>query len=88
MNGFCATSRNRQVANQFARNVLFDIEVNPKEHPTLVFADISHVSQFEEEKEVLFDLSTVFRIEKVIANIIEIVLQAFLSMKYYRSCFV
>jgi hypothetical protein len=71
MNGFCATSRNRQVANRFARNVVFDIEVNPKEHPSLVFADISHVSQFEEEKEVLFDLSTVFRIEKVSANIIE-----------------
>ena len=65
MNGFCATSRDKQMALQFAQNVLFDIEVDPKKHPGLIFADISQTSQFEEEKEVLFDLSTVFRIEKV-----------------------
>ncbi|UJR07439.1 hypothetical protein I4U23_011725 [Adineta vaga] len=66
MNGFCSTSRNKQMALQFARNVLFDIEVDLEKFPELIFADISHVSQFEEEKEVLFDLSTVFRIEKIV----------------------
>ncbi|CAF1617917.1 unnamed protein product [Rotaria magnacalcarata] len=66
MNGFCATSRGKQIAAKFSRNVLFDIEVNPEKHPTLVFADISQDSQFEQEQEVLFDLSTVFRIEKVV----------------------
>ncbi len=65
MNGFCSTSRNRAMAVKFAKNVLFDIEVDLKKHPGLVFADISSTSQFEEEEEVLFDVITVFRIEKV-----------------------
>lgn len=69
MNGFLATSRDKQMALQFARNVLFDIEVDCEKHPTLIFADIADTSQFEEEKEVLFDLSTVFRIEKVSIHI-------------------
>ncbi|CAF3180100.1 unnamed protein product [Rotaria socialis] len=66
MNGFCATSRDKTMAVKFARNVLFDIKVDLEKHPALIFADIAHHSQFEEEKEVLFDLSTVFRIEKVV----------------------
>ncbi len=65
MNGFCSTSRNRDMAVKFAKNVLFDIEVDFKKYPELVFADISSTSQFEEEEEVLFDLVTVFRIERV-----------------------
>jgi hypothetical protein len=65
MNGFCSTSRNRQMAVKFAKNVLFDIEVDLRKHPALIFADVSSTSQFEEEEEVLFDLVTVFRIEKV-----------------------
>lgn len=66
MNGFCSTSRNRDMAMKFAKNVLFDIEVDLKKNPGLTFADISSNSQFREEEEVLFDLVTVFRIEKVI----------------------
>lgn len=54
------------MAMKFAKNVLFDIEVDLKKNPGLIFADISSNSQFEEEEEVLFDLVTVFRIEKVI----------------------
>ncbi len=67
MNGFCSTSRNREMAVKFAKNVLFDIEVDFNKHPTLIFADISSTSKFGEEEEVLFDLGTVFRIEKVIS---------------------
>ena len=66
MNGFCSTSRNRDLAVKFAKNVLFDIEIDLKKYPGLIFADISSSSQFQEEEEVLFDLVTVFRIEKVI----------------------
>lgn len=69
MNGFCATSRNREMAIKFARNVLFEIEVDFEKHPALIFADIADISQFGEEQEVLFDISTVFRIEKVSMNI-------------------
>ncbi len=65
MNGFCSTSRNREIAVKFSKNVLFDIEVDLNKHPALIFADISSSSQFDEEEEVLFDLVTVFRIEKV-----------------------
>ena len=65
MNGFCSTSRNRDMAIKFAKNVLFDIEVDFQKHPELVLADISSTSHFEEEEEMLFDLVTVFRIEKV-----------------------
>jgi hypothetical protein len=65
MNGFCSTSRNREMAIKFAKNVLFDIEVDLKKHPALIFSDISSTSQFGEEEEVLFDLVTVFRIERV-----------------------
>jgi len=70
MNGFCSTSRNREMAVKFSKNVLFDIEVDFNKHPALIFADISSTSQFDEEEEVLFDLVTVFRIEKV-SSIIE-----------------
>jgi hypothetical protein len=65
MNGFCSTSRNREMAVKFAKNVLFDIEIDFEKHPALIFADIATTSQFNEEQEVLFDLATVFRIERV-----------------------
>jgi len=58
------------MALKFSKNVLFDIEVDFNQHPALIFADISSTSQFDEEEEVLFDLVTVFRIEKV-SSIIE-----------------
>jgi hypothetical protein len=67
MNGFCSTSRNRDMAIKFAKNVLFEIEVDFQKYPELVLADISSTSHFEEEEEMLFDLVTVFRIEKVSA---------------------
>ena len=60
------------MAAQFAGNVIFDIEIDMEKDPGLIFADIADVSLFDEEQEVLFDLSTVFRIKEVSGNIIEI----------------
>lgn len=49
----------------FAQNVVFSVDVDVEKNPGLIFADLSSVSQFTEEQEVLFDISTLFRIEKV-----------------------
>ena len=66
INGFFATSRNRAVADQFVGNAIFEIDVDVQKHPELIFADIANASQFNEEEEVLFDVSTVFRVERVV----------------------
>lgn len=55
----------KEIVVKFTKTILFDIEVDLKKHSALIFADISFISQCErEEKYVLFDLVTIFRIEK------------------------
>jgi hypothetical protein len=44
---------------------LFEIEVDLNNKTTTVFADITDLSKFKNEKEVLFMAGTVFRIEKI-----------------------
>jgi hypothetical protein len=73
VNGYFSTSRQRSVAEIYAgigvqnslvsassilESVLFVIEVDLDAYP-----DISRLSSFRDEKEVLFDLGTVFKIE-------------------------
>ena len=74
-NGFWSTSRSRGRALLFAKkssrpsdilSVLFEIKCNVKENgKNAVFADISTLGEHPIEEEVLFDLSTCFRIDGV-----------------------
>ncbi|CAF1310833.1 unnamed protein product [Didymodactylos carnosus] len=75
MNGFLSTSRSRELALRFARkptkrtgvfSVLFHIQCYMTgESSDIIFADITELSHFPEEQEVLFDLGAAFRIESI-----------------------
>lgn len=73
MNSFLSTSRNRKVSVSFAKStpdgffpVLFDIVANNRTAGTFKpFADISELSYFNGEQEVLFMLGTIFKILNV-----------------------
>jgi tetratricopeptide (TPR) repeat protein len=76
MNSFLSTSRQRSTAIDFARlvstedsnePVLFEIEINPK-HNTKAFADVSKMSYYENEGEVLIMLGALFHIEKIVED--------------------
>ncbi|CAF2742817.1 unnamed protein product [Rotaria sp. Silwood2] len=73
MNSFLSTSRNRSTALHFTgltseadnvQQILFEIEIDPHLQ-TKAFADISQISYFQSEDEVLIMLGALFRIEKV-----------------------
>jgi hypothetical protein len=61
-NGFMSTSRCADVANMYGKNVIFEIEVDTSLN---LCADIEEQSVVCDEKEILFDLGTVFRIDHV-----------------------
>ena len=75
-NSFLSTSKDEDIARGFAissltlgqneKLVLFDIEINTEMNDIRPYADISHLSQFPEEKEVLFMCGSVFRLITVI----------------------
>jgi tetratricopeptide (TPR) repeat protein len=76
MNSFLSTSRQRSTAIDFARLVsteddnqliVFEIEINPKLN-TKAFADISKISYYENEGEVLIMLGALFHIEKIVED--------------------
>ena len=71
VNSFLSTSRDINVARIFAGvgviedrlvRVLLEIQANPASLQSVFFADISHISQFRDEEEVLFSLGSTFRI--------------------------
>ncbi|CAF3817764.1 unnamed protein product [Rotaria sp. Silwood1] len=76
-NGFLSTSRTRDIAMNYARkqtileqgdnfcNVLLEIEIGTDVSSSCIFADVSHVSAFPEEQEILFSIGTIFRINEV-----------------------
>ncbi|CAF2687844.1 unnamed protein product [Rotaria sp. Silwood2] len=73
-NGFLSTSRSKNVAIKFAKKlpihfniipVLYEIECNVKELNSIIFADITQLSVFANESEVLFDLGSTFEIMSV-----------------------
>ncbi|UJR23856.1 hypothetical protein I4U23_026831 [Adineta vaga] len=73
MNSFLSTSRTRSTALHFARlrspmsgteQVIFEIKIDPRSQ-TKAFADISKISYFQNEDEILISLGALFRIEKV-----------------------
>jgi tetratricopeptide (TPR) repeat protein len=76
MNSFLSTSRHRSTAIDFARLVstedgneaiVFEIEINPRVN-TKAFADVSKMSYYENEGEVLIMLGALFRIEKIVED--------------------
>ncbi len=76
MNSFLSTSRHRSTAIDFARLVstedgneaiVFEIEINPRLN-TKAFADVSKMSYYENEGEVLIMLGALFRIEKIVED--------------------
>ncbi|CAF3698408.1 unnamed protein product [Rotaria sp. Silwood1] len=74
-NGFLSTSRSLSQALSFAMKstkrsdavpVLFNIKCHVQElGSNVIFADISHLSVYPEEEEVLFDLSAAFQVQNV-----------------------
>ncbi|CAF0967697.1 unnamed protein product [Rotaria sordida] len=73
MNSFLSSSRDRSTALHFARStpktdgfqqIIFEIEINPRLQ-TKAFADVTQVSYYQNEDEVLIMLGALFRIEKV-----------------------
>jgi tetratricopeptide (TPR) repeat protein len=76
MNSFLSTSRNRSTAIDFAclvsadgdcQPILFEIEIDP-EMKTKAFADVSQMSYYKNEDEVLIMLGALFRIEKIVED--------------------
>lgn len=75
MNCYFSTSRSRRVAMNFALNktkrsdrypVLFEIECHvQKLADSVIFADVHDLSDYPHEQEMLFDLSSVFRLDNV-----------------------
>ncbi|CAM4895674.1 unnamed protein product [Rotaria socialis] len=73
MNSFLSTSRNQSTALKFIQctpktdgfpRILFEISIDPRLQ-TKAFADVSQISYFQYEDEVLIMLGALFRIEKV-----------------------
>ncbi|CAF0955600.1 unnamed protein product [Rotaria sordida] len=73
MNSFLSTTRDRSTALDFARatpkrdnlqQIIFEIEIDPRLE-TKAFADITQISYFQKEDEILIMLGALFRIEQV-----------------------
>jgi Flp pilus assembly protein TadD len=76
MNSFLSTSRDRSTALHFARltpvtdgiqRIIFEIEIDPRLQ-TKAFANVTSISYFQNEDEVLLMLGALFRIEKVVED--------------------
>jgi len=79
-NGFLSTSRTREIAMKYARkqgilgqednfcNVLLEIEIGKDVSPSCIFADVAHVSAFPDEREILFSIGAMFRVNEVILS--------------------
>ena len=72
-NGFISTTREREEAIKFLRGkprspdllpLLFEITAETNSS-NVTFADITHLSAFENEKEILFSLGAVFKIDSI-----------------------
>ncbi|UJR07362.1 hypothetical protein I4U23_011648 [Adineta vaga] len=74
MNGFMSTSRSRDIALTFAgksttnkQSIMFEIEcdVNKLQNNSVIFADITRLSDISEESEILFDIGATFIMKTV-----------------------
>jgi tetratricopeptide (TPR) repeat protein len=66
-NGFLSTTRSLTVAEMFAGpgDFIFEYVIDTRLNQNIIFADISEHSEMPHEEEVLFDVGTTFRVEKV-----------------------
>ncbi|CAF1390269.1 unnamed protein product [Adineta steineri] len=91
--GFLSTTKSFAVAQMFAANVVFDIEIDPK-LTNIVYADISAYSLIPDEKEILIDYGTSFRVKDIFdlddnlwivelenVNETDTIIDSFISMK-------
>jgi len=73
LNSFISTSLEEDIAKRFCfgrkrkdhEPVLFEIDIDMRSEQSIAFADISHISRYPEEEEILFSIGSVFRIESV-----------------------
>jgi hypothetical protein len=74
INTFLSTTKSLQIALCFANSmiksnnlipVLFCIDVNRSSAPVRPYANISKLSMFEDEEEVLFSMGSIFRVEHI-----------------------
>lgn len=78
MNSFLSTSKDRNTALMYAesidktdsslKSVLFEMDCETSRADMKPFADISHLSCFHDEEEILFMLGSVFRVQSVQQN--------------------
>ncbi|CAF1132388.1 unnamed protein product [Rotaria sordida] len=73
LNGFVSTTKDKDVAMNFIRlhkqkdlePVLMKIDIDMTSEHSVAFADISNISKFSEEHEVLFSIGPIFRVKSV-----------------------
>jgi len=79
LNGFVSTSKRKSVALQFINRrfqkdfipILFKITIDMANDHSVPFADISHISRFPLEEEVLLSIGTVFHVDSIEKTIYE-----------------
>ncbi|CAF1316803.1 unnamed protein product [Rotaria sordida] len=80
MKSFLSTSKNRVKALEFAKQtppsdilevLMLEIEVDTKLRQIKPFADISYLSDFKEEEEILFSLGCLFKVKEVVRDVNE-----------------
>lgn len=73
LNGFVSTSKDREIAIEFIQNwqhegfqpVLFEIDLDLTSMDTVPFADVSALSKYRVEQEVLFSIGSIFFVQSV-----------------------
>ena len=73
INTFVSTSKDKKVALSFIgpredediQPILFDIKIDPSVYKTKPFADISNLSHYPDEKEVLFAIGSIFHVSRI-----------------------
>ncbi|CAF0837835.1 unnamed protein product [Rotaria sordida] len=77
MNSFLSTSKDRDVARMFAesstdpndnthKRILFEIHATTRRIDAKPFAEISHFGSYTDEKEILFMLGSVFKLQNIV----------------------
>ncbi len=93
LNGFLSTSLEEDIAKRFCfcrqrqdhEPVLFEIDIDMTSEQSIAFADISHISQYPEEEEILISIGSIFRIESVDFDEINQLYRIHLSLSQYEQ---
>ena len=77
MNGFISTSRDKGVALDYAKKkrcdknskvIIYEITIDPR-RPSVSYANIEHISFHPNEKEILFNMGSIFQIDDVVNDL-------------------